>query len=939
MTNTNATVRDDDIEPTTQLFDADSASRGTRYRVLRPHARGGLGEVFVALDNELNREVALKEIQSNYADDEGSRLRFVLEAEITGNLEHPGIVPVYGLGQSAEGRPYYAMRFIRGESLGQAVERFHTARAGTPASSANELKVHRSFESVPFRKLLGRFVDVCQAVEYAHSRGILHRDLKPGNVMLGKYGETLVVDWGLAKTLGRSEGIRSAGENTLRPDSNGDSAPTQMGSVLGTPAYMSPEQAEGRLDDLSPASDVYSLGATLYHILTGRPPFVAAHFDRCGVQDDPAREASDLDRRAAQVDILRRVRVGEFSAPRAVAKDIPAPLEAICLRAMKTVAAERYAAPAQLAEEIEAYLADERVAAHTEPFGLRARRWLRKHPRLVAGVASSVLVGLASLAAVLAVVTQSNHQLASANAHLERATRAETRSKELAEAKRVEADQARSKERSAREDAEARREEAESRREEAEAVLVFFQNNVLAAARPKDQEGGLGVDATIRQALDAAEPTIASYFDDKPLVEASIRSTLGRTYHFLGESQAALQQHFRALFLRRSKLGETHPDTLVSMSNVALGYESTGRLAQALPLYQHTLKHRTEQLGEDHPSTLLAMNNLAYAYHSSGRGDLALPLYQRTLERRKLVLGVHHPDTLTSMSNLAYGYKSQGRLDLAVPLYEQTLELRKARLGTEHPQTLTSMHNLAGAYLATQRTAQAIEMYQETLRLRRARLGANHRHTLQSATRLALAYESVGNEPQAAQLHREVVAGMKQKLGPKHEDSIVAAYNLIRVLESMHKYGEAVALHEEAVAVRLASLGRGHSATLWSMYRLAEAYRSAKDVAQAEKTFRECLSGYEQTAPQSWQTFEVMATLARILREDRRFAEAESLMLKAHAGMKTQIDRGQVVPKHRFVSLLQDIVRLYDLWDRPQQALIWQESLRGFADHEPIDAP
>ena len=166
---------------------------GRRFRILRPHARGGLGEVFVAQDEELHREVALKEIQERHADHPESRARFLLEAEITGGLEHPGIVPVYGLGQYADGRPFYAMRFIKGDSLKDAIERFHKEDARRRAASERSLEL---------RKLLGRFVDVCDAIAYAHSRGVLHRDLKPGNVMLGKYGETLVVDWGLAKPVG-----------------------------------------------------------------------------------------------------------------------------------------------------------------------------------------------------------------------------------------------------------------------------------------------------------------------------------------------------------------------------------------------------------------------------------------------------------------------------------------------------------------------------------------------------------------------------------------------------------------------------------------------------------------------------------------------------------------------------------------------------------------
>jgi tRNA A-37 threonylcarbamoyl transferase component Bud32 len=221
-----------------------------RYQVLRPHARGGLGEVFVALDQELHREVALKEIDATHADDPHSRGRFVREAEITGGLEHPGVVPVYGLGRHADGRPFYAMRFIRGETLKDAIARFHES----PGHGLG----HGDLE---FRQLLGRFMAVCNAVAYAHSRGVIHRDLKPSNVMLGHYGETLVVDWGLAKAVGRDpaeDGARPA-EPTLVPVLAEGSSATRTGAALGTPAYMSPEQAAGRLDQLGPASDVYSL--------------------------------------------------------------------------------------------------------------------------------------------------------------------------------------------------------------------------------------------------------------------------------------------------------------------------------------------------------------------------------------------------------------------------------------------------------------------------------------------------------------------------------------------------------------------------------------------------------------------------------------------------------------------------------------------------------
>ena len=273
-----------------------------RFRVLRPHARGGLGAVFVALDGELNREVALKQILDQHADDPVSRQRFVLEAEVTGSLEHPGIVPVYGLGTYADGRPFYAMRFIRGDSLKEAIDAFH---------SDQTLKNDPGRRSLELRKLLRRFTDVCNAIEYAHSRGVLHRDIKPGNIIVGKHGETLMVDWGLAKAVGRIEPAVDSGERTLVPASASGSASTLPGSALGTPAYMSPEQAEGDLEKLGPRSDVYSLGATLYCILTGKPPF-----------EGPL------------VDVIQGVQKGNFRPPRELDSSIDRALEAVCLKAM-----------------------------------------------------------------------------------------------------------------------------------------------------------------------------------------------------------------------------------------------------------------------------------------------------------------------------------------------------------------------------------------------------------------------------------------------------------------------------------------------------------------------------------------------------------------------------------------------------------------------------
>jgi WD40 repeat protein/serine/threonine protein kinase len=403
-------------------------SSGLRFRVVRPHATGGLGQVSVAVDEELHREVALKEVQACYADRPESRLRFVREAEITGSLEHPGVVPVYGLGCHADGRPFYAMRLIKGQSLKDAIDRFH--QTDVPGRDPGE-------RALAFRQLLGRFLVVCNTVAYAHSRGVLHRDLKPANIMLGDYGETLVVDWGLAKVIGRPDGSES-GEDTLAlAASDADPDLTQPGKALGTPPYMSPEQADGKLDTLGPSSDVYSLGATLYYLLTGQAPY----------------SDSDLGH------LLQKVRRGELPPPRQRTPTVPAALEAVCLKAMALRPENRYPTARALADDLEHWLADEPVAAHREPWTARLGRRLRRH-KLLAVSAAATAVALLALAAAALWVEQ------------------EQRLRGLAEAERAEAQSQQSRAEEERAEATRQRGEADHQRDRAEEQARLVQKHL-----------------------------------------------------------------------------------------------------------------------------------------------------------------------------------------------------------------------------------------------------------------------------------------------------------------------------------------------------------------------------------------------------------------------------------------------------------------------------
>lgn len=355
------------------------ASLAARYRPVKMHAKGGLGAVYQGDDKELGRLVALKRILPGREDDAGTRARFIFEAEVTGSLEHPGIVPVYGLSHYANNRPYYAMRFVRGASFTAAIDEFHDSL---------ERATSNAYQSRAFRQLLRHFIDCCNALHYAHEKGVLHRDIKPDNIMLGPYGETLVVDWGLAKILTPAPDDPKETESTaptvddldkpLRISS--DAGQTSNGSIVGTPIYMSPEQALGINDTITPAADIYSLGAMLFKIVSNH------HV----VEGKTTR------------DVILKVREGQLSDLRSVAAGAPGALVSICKKATAQQPKDRYPTAIALANDLDRWLSDEAVSSHTETFREKSVRLLRRYSsQAVMGGAALALVALVSLLAAL----------------------------------------------------------------------------------------------------------------------------------------------------------------------------------------------------------------------------------------------------------------------------------------------------------------------------------------------------------------------------------------------------------------------------------------------------------------------------------------------------------------------------------------------------------
>jgi tetratricopeptide (TPR) repeat protein/tRNA A-37 threonylcarbamoyl transferase component Bud32 len=850
-----------------------AAAVGQRFRVLRPHARGGLGAVFVALDGELNREVALKQLLDSHADDPVSRTRFLAEAEITGALEHPGIVPVYSLGSYRDGRPYYAMRLIQGDNLKEAIDQFRADAT---------LKNEPGRRSLELRKLLRRFVDVCNAIEYAHSHGVLHRDIKPGNVIVGRHGETLVVDWGLAKPLGTDDPARDSTERTLLSGLASGSAQTLPGTTMGTPAYMSPEQAVGDLARLEPRSDVYSLGATLYSILTGKPPF-----------DGPVR------------DVLSKVRTGELRPPRQVEPAVDKALEAICCKAMALKIEDRYASCRALAEDVERWMADEPVSAYREPWNRAVMRWLNRHRTGVTAAAAAVLAGLVGLTALAAQQARSNRALTRANS----ATLAA-----LGEA------------RQARDAARAALVQSEESRKEAEAV-----GNFMVDALKKPDPSVQGKDVKVADVLDQAAAGLEHGFAGSAQSRGALLDALGRSYLGLGLYTKAEESHGKAEASRQQTLGRSHRDTLRSATRHAAAVWYAGRHAEALVLLEQALARQRDVLGVDDEVTLETRDSLGWRYAATGRIDDAIALLRDVVAARESKLGPDHPDTLTSRNNLAAIYSLAGRNEDAIGLLEATLRQKESTLGPDHPDTLASLGNLASVYASAGRYADAIRFQEETVRRKESKLGPDHPDTLISRTQLASAYYSAGRYADAVPLHEATLKARESRLGAGHPETLASRNGLAGTLEALGRWVDAEALRRRNLALRRAGDKVDSLLLAGDLAELSRDLVQLGKSSEAESLLRECVAIREKAIPDDWRRFFGMSLLGRAISDQGRYAEAEPLVVSGYEGLKAREAKIPAVSKVHLSNAAAQLVRMYNAWGKPDQAREWAAKV-GRAD-------
>ncbi|UCG32036.1 MAG: serine/threonine protein kinase [Phycisphaerales bacterium] len=857
-----------------------------RFHIKRIIASGGMGTIYEALQERPRRAVAVKVMKQGVTSRSALR-RFEYESQVLARLRHPGIAQVYEAGTYDDGGgplPFFAMEYI-------------------PNAKPITEYVHGKKSSV--RERLELFTHVCDAVHHGHQKGIIHRDLKPGNILVDSQGHAKIIDFGVARATDSDLAV-----TTLQ---------TEVGQLVGTLLYMSPEQCVADPHDIDTRSDVYALGVMLYQMLSGQLPY-----------DMTSRTVVQV------TSVIREQQPRRLSAVNAAMKG---DMETIVSKALEKDRDRRYQSAAQLAQDIRHYLAGEAILARPPSVFYLLRLFARRHTALLFALAALFVALTGGL-----VVSSSLY---------------------------VQADSARTEAAGERDHARAAEQRAQRRRAEAEAVTKFL-SDTLASVDPYE---ALGTEMTVKAMLDRTAADIDGAFPDQPLVEAALRTTIGNTYRALGEYSAA-EPHLRtalrlrqrelgdehlevaaslhdlawllhkkgdfaaarglyeeALSLRRRLLVEDHPDVADTLNNLANLLIAQGQYAAAEPLHREALDLRRRLYGEEHPAVAESLNNLASLVHTKGDYSTAESLYREALAIRRKTLGPEHPYVTTAMNNLAMLLKDRGDYAAAEPLFREALALRRKTLGDEHPAVATGLNNLALLLKTRGDYAAAEPLYREALTIRRKLLGDEHPQVASTLHNLAGLLKAEGDYAAAEPLYRQALAIARKSYGREHPHVATSLNNLGELLKLKGDFAAAESLYGEALAMRRRLLGDEHPAVATVLSNLAALLLAKGDYARAEPLLREAVGIFRNTRPgNDWKAAMTVSTLGSCLTALGRFDEAEPLVLESYATVNAV--RGQ---RHEDThKAMERVLALYEAWDKPEQAARWRAML---ATAYPTTAP